>query len=494
MFLYTSFQQSDVQNRNYRSSNLCDLLSRVKNLFMQKRILLFFAFSLLISSLSFAQRQRVDYIDLINRVSTPQIFFDNILLPTEEGKTEMGIIFRFNNDFLPYKKITVESELNAPEGAEYFTIARLNKEVFNGTAKRNNRNRDQVQVASRDMWTDTLFTKTFEETESNKLYASGSLLTELEPGEYNYVLQLSLIENTNDRNSSQLDFRIPDLNTKKTGETYLIKGSANELDELPLTNIGNNILFGEDFQALIRIPDFDSETDYTINVFRMNAGQRDTTKGDQVFELDLSDEQIIQDMRPELVAGADPSLKMVESSLGFAYALVTIPHSTFQNAGYGIELNSSNTDAPIARKFFRSYWDDMPASLLNLDIAIDHLKFILDEEQVKAFKSGSASEKEARFREFWEKRDPTKGTIYNELMAEYYRRIDFAFMEFSNRGNFAGHESDQGKVYINYGPPDSKDRQFPTNGNVIEIWKYGNKSFVFEASSGFGDFVLIGTE
>lgn len=79
-------------------------------------------------------------------------------------------------------------------------------------------------------------------------------------------------------------------------------------------------------------------------------------------------------------------------------------------------------------------------------------------------------------------------------MAEYYRRIDYAFKEFSNRGNLAGHESDQGKVYINYGPPDSKDRQFPKNGEVIEIWKYGNKRFVFEASTGFGDFVLIGTE
>ncbi|MGB0346286.1 MAG: hypothetical protein ACPGGA_02300, partial [Balneolaceae bacterium] len=73
---------------------------------MQKRIFLFFAFSLLFSSLALSQRQRVDYIDLINRASIPQIFFDNIILPTEEGKAEMGIIFRFNNDFLPYKKIT----------------------------------------------------------------------------------------------------------------------------------------------------------------------------------------------------------------------------------------------------------------------------------------------------------------------------------------------------------------------------------------------------
>lgn len=226
----------------------------------------------------------------------------------------------------------------------------------------------------------------------------------------------------------------------------------------------------------------------------MNAGRRDTTKGDNVFTFSISENEIIEGKRPTLTEGNEPSINMVDSELGFTYALVSIPHSTFQNAAYSLEISSADSDKPLARKIFRSYWPDMPASLFNLDIAIDHMKFILDEEQVKGLKSGEKLEQEQKFREFWEQRDPTKGTVYNELMAEYYRRIDYAFKEFSNRGNFAGHESDQGKVYISFGPPDSKDRQFPTNGNVREIWKYGNKSFVFEASSGFGDFVLIATE
>jgi len=461
---------------------------------MQKRILLFFTISLIISSLSFAQRQRVDYVDLLNRASAPQIFFDNIILPSEDGKVEMGIIFRFNNDFLPFKKITIESELDAPAGSEYYTIARLNTEVFHGSADHGRRNKEQIDVANRDFWIDTLFTSTFKETESNKLYASGSLITALDPGAYNYVLQLSLIENTNDRNSSQRNFKIPDLEKKPTGEVYLIKGTENETDNLPLTNLGNSIFFGDDFQSLIRIPEYTDEAEYSIKVFKMNTGRRDTTKGETIFEYSLPSEDIIEGMRPELTKGADPSIRMVESELGYTYALVSIPHSTFQNAFYSLELQSNESDEPLATKFFRSYWPDMPASLLNLDIAIDHLKYILTEEQVKEFKSGSAVEKELKFREFWDKRDPSQGTVYNELMAEYYRRIDFAFKEYSNRGNFSGHESDQGKVYINFGPPDSKDRQFPTNGKVIEVWKYGNKSFVFEASSGFGDFVLVGTE
>jgi GWxTD domain-containing protein len=462
---------------------------------MRKQLLALFTILMVSSSISLAQRQRVTYLDLINRSSAPQIFIDNIVLPADDYKAELGILFRFNNDFLPFKKITPSSELNAPEGAGFYSTIRLNNEVFEGLAKRDRRPTD-VNVVSRDMWSDTLFTETFEQTESAKLYASGSLSVQLEPGLYHYVLQLSLIESTNDRNSNFRNVRVPDWKTKATGEIYTIKNTSSLTpdSDLPLTNLGDNILFGDDFYALVRIPDYDANSSYSMNIFRMNTSRRDTSKGELIDEISINKEVIIDGMHPVLSSGVEPSLNMKESELGFTYALVKIPHSNYQNAAYSIELKNENSDKALAKKFFRSYWPDMPASLYNLDIAINHLKYIINEDQLKQIKSGSDAEKEKKFREFWEKRDPSKGTVYNELMAEYYRRIDYAFKEFRNPGNPAGHESDQGKVYINYGPPDSKDRQFPKNGEVIEIWKYGNKRFVFEKSTGFGDFILIGTE
>lgn len=462
---------------------------------MRKQLLALFTILMVSSSISLAQRQRVTYLDLINRSSAPQIFIDNIILPADDYKAELGILFRFNNDFLPFKKITPSSELNAPEGAGFYSTIRLNNEVFEGLAKRDRRPTD-VNVVSRDMWSDTLFTETFEQTESAKLYASGSLSVQLDPGLYHYVLQLSLIESTNDRNSNFRNVRVPDWKTKATGEIYTIKNTSSLTadSDLPLTNLGDNILFGDDFYALVRIPEYDANSSYSMNIFRMNTSRRDTSKGELIDDISINKEVIIDGMHPILSSVAEPSLSMKESELGFTYALVKIPHSNYQNAAYSIELKKDDSDKALAKKFFRSYWPDMPASLYNLDIAINHLKYIINEDQLKQIKSGSDAEKEKKFREFWEKRDPSKGTVYNELMAEYYRRIDYAFKEFRNPGNPAGHESDQGKVYINYGPPDSKDRQFPKNGEVIEIWKYGNKRFVFEKSTGFGDFVLIGTE
>lgn len=139
---------------------------------------------------------------------------------------------------------------------------------------------------------------------------------------------------------------------------------------------------------------------------------------------------------------------------------------------------------------FLSRWFDIPSSLLNIDIAIENLKFMLESDQVREMKRGNAEEKERKFREFWASKDPTPGTDYNELMTEYYTRIDYAYKKFTTPSK-PGHDSDQGRIYITYGPPDSIDRRFPTSGATQEVWRYGSRTFIFSATSGFGDFQLI---
>jgi GWxTD domain-containing protein len=453
---------------------------------------LIIAFLLLVPASSlFAQRSnRVNFVNLINRASAPQIFFDDIVLPTETGEANVSIIFRFDNDFLPFKKKTVDDEIELPSGMNYFTIASLNAEIFEGKAKR--RRSNDVNIASRDRWTDTLYTKTFEETESKNLYASGSLTNKISPGQYNFVLQLSLMESTNERTSSRQNITIQNWDEKETGEIIFIRDKNK--DSYRLMNLGDNVFFGKDFTALVRIPDYKSSDSYSVEISKASVNRRDTTKLKTDYSEEIASSDIMTNVLPKLSKGKDPSITFTEMNDGYTYAAVTIPNARFENAAYIIEVVKDGVSEPIAHSFFRSYWPDMPASLLNLDIAIDNMKFIVSEAKVKEIKSGSMMEKERKFREFWEQRDPSPNTVYNELMAEYYRRIDYAFKEFGNRGNLAGHESDQGEVYIKFGPPTSTDRQFPTNGKVIEIWEYPNRKFVFEATTGFGDFVLLGKE
>ena len=135
----------------------------------------------------------------------------------------------------------------------------------------------------------------------------------------------------------------------------------------------------------------------------------------------------------------------------------------------------------------------MPRSLYNLDLSIDMLRFILSPEQLDEIKDGDFSEKEQKFRAFWKERDPTKQTEFNELMTEYYRRIDQAYEKFSTFG-VKGFNSDRGRTFILMGPPETTKRIYPTNSPTREIWTYPGKRYIFEATSGFGDFRLLTTE
>ena len=51
-------------------------------------------------------------------------------------------------------------------------------------------------------------------------------------------------------------------------------------------------------------------------------------------------------------------------------------------------------------------------------------------------------------------RDPTRYTVANEFKDEHYRRIAYAIDHFTS--SVIGWKSDRGRIYVMYGPPDSK--------------------------------------
>ncbi|MBD3615622.1 MAG: GWxTD domain-containing protein [Gracilimonas sp.] len=457
---------------------------------MSKQILILLLFLGFSTSLL---AQRVSYPQLVMRSQNPTIFIDDIILPGEDGKTTLAFIFRFDNDFIPYKKIPSNHSMDVPEGAEFYSTIRLNTEVFEGKLKR--RQEPSTTSVARDSWADTVFTSSFEETQSKDLYASGALSIQLAPRTYNFILQLSMMQEVNERSTQRRNVSVPDLSTKKTGEIILIKEQSSKDDNqiLHLMNMESNVPFGKDFQALIRIPDYDPSINYSLKVNDANTSRNDTTAGETVYTADLSKSNIYTASTIKLNKQKYPSLTLMEGNYPYTYAVVSIPASRFKNAPYFLSLLKNESSEPIARTFFRSYWPDMPASLYNLNISIEMLKYIVSDEEIARIKKGNVSEREQKFREFWESRDPTPNTVYNELMAEYYRRIDYAFKEFGSEENPMGHENDQGEIYIKFGPPNEKERIFPPGEKTREIWKYPNRTFVFEAGSGFGDFILVGS-
>lgn len=158
---------------------------------------------------------------------------------------------------------------------------------------------------------------------------------------------------------------------------------------------------------------------------------------------------------------------------------------------------SNSTDENFRFKYslakpFSIHWRGMPTSIVDLDAAIDQMIYIEDAAELKRIKSLPLNEKVAAFKELWKKKDPTPNTERNELMEEYYSRVEYANKNFKHY--IDGWKTDMGMVFIIFGSPNNVDRHpFDIDSKPYEVWYYYqlNRQFVFVDESGFGDYKLV---
>lgn len=99
---------------------------------------------------------------------------------------------------------------------------------------------------------------------------------------------------------------------------------------------------------------------------------------------------------------------------------------------------------------------------------------IIDAREREAFLGLNADEEREHFVEqFWLRRDTTPGTPRNEAREEHYRRIAYASERFASPSN-AGWNTDRGRIYIVYGPPDEIESHPSGRGDSppFEQWMY----------------------
>ncbi|MCA0447747.1 MAG: GWxTD domain-containing protein [Bacteroidetes bacterium] len=168
---------------------------------------------------------------------------------------------------------------------------------------------------------------------------------------------------------------------------------------------------------------------------------------------------------------------------------VHLPLTNLDAGQYAVTLTSGGVTDTIS---FMVYWLNMPFSLYDLDLATRTLKYLAPEAIYDKLNSGSARKRIDAFRKFWKEKDPTPLTPYNELMAEYYRRVDFSFASYPTARE-PGWRTDRGKIYILNGEPDSRKRLTPPNQPPQEIWTYIklNRNYVFADTDGKGDFKQV---
>jgi len=141
----------------------------------------------------------------------------------------------------------------------------------------------------------------------------------------------------------------------------------------------------------------------------------------------------------------------------------------------------------------RVAWLNKPISLRHPEFAIEMLKYIEEEELVSNLLDEDEDDYQKVLHQFWKQYDPTPETEYNELMEEYYSRIDYAALEFRGLSKNNGLSTDRGKIYIKHGKPDNIERASNSQGYVVETWIYKilNQKFVFVDKQGTGNFILI---
>jgi GWxTD domain-containing protein len=106
---------------------------------------------------------------------------------------------------------------------------------------------------------------------------------------------------------------------------------------------------------------------------------------------------------------------------------------------------------------------------LNWDVA-----YIIADAERSSFEKLTTDEERDKFIiEFWLRRDPTPDTSENEFKEEHYRRLAYSNEHFRTASGRPGWQTDRGRMYIVFGPPDEIDSHpGPKDRQPYEIWGY----------------------
>ncbi len=124
------------------------------------------------------------------------------------------------------------------------------------------------------------------------------------------------------------------------------------------------------------------------------------------------------------------------------------------------------TAAPSSTGEFDLVWQGDSWSASD-DDQLEIARLLLDEAAFLQFESLTPGQREIYLVEFWRAKDPTPDTAFNELRAEFERRVQFVETHYAALGR--GINSDRGKVYVRLGPPDDVNRHaMPINKETVQ--------------------------
>jgi GWxTD domain-containing protein len=149
---------------------------------------------------------------------------------------------------------------------------------------------------------------------------------------------------------------------------------------------------------------------------------------------------------------------ILDSAAAARTVYFSLSTSRLKQGRYVAHIHISAGDTATVTKEFSIRWNDMPLSLYDLDFAVTAMRYITTDSEYDDLRSGNKETRIKKFEEFWAKRNTVPGSAYNEMMAVYFKRVDYAFVNFRTLKEENGALTDRGKIYILYGKPSNIER------------------------------------
>ncbi len=339
------------------------------------------------------------------------------------------------------------------------------------------------KLVARDIKDSKISVNSFEATDDLDVFLQDYLSFKIKPGDYKAAAIISDMNSTGDRPLKPIELKLGNKENNLVLNPLVINSqevTCNDESAFILANSGGNVPFSvESFNLVIPVSDtLITEIDVTLE---NNDEVVYSGKVEESYVLPIGitscEDNILVSTMPENRLIRNFIIKNVNQKLNEGDLVLTI----------------KNEEKEIDEKInLNVVWFNKPFSLLNPEKAIEFLSYIESDSVVSELLDEDESDYPKVLNNFWAKFDPSPETTFNEIMFEYYSRVDYAIREFKSITNNNGAKTDRGMVYIKFGNADKIERTSTSQGQVIEVWTYSKsqRSFSFIDKTGTGNFTL----
>jgi hypothetical protein len=264
---------------------------------------------------------------------------------------------------------------------------------------------------------DNIQVSEYQETDSDILYYQGLLTFHIPKGNYNFLPLITDINSKDDlRPKKKENFNFVDKNKDLLPPLVINskKEKCNNKEISILTNFDGLVPFTNNNYDII-IPAIDTSL---TNLKAIVINNEDTLFNSYLKESDVycinlqeCDSQIVIGQPGDIV----PTRNFIIKNLCSQFSEGSITFLLFK----GDELK------PYVTYYTQCLWFDKPFVLTNPEFAIKILKYMVGDDEIKKILNVKEKYYYKELCKFWKKYDPTPATQYNEVMSEYYKRVDY---------------------------------------------------------------------